>query len=209
MPKISICIPVYEMQNKDFFLKRVLDSIESQTFKDYEIIITEEGKMAENANAGIKKAKGEIVKILALDDYLASEDSLQQIVDNWKGGWLVQACGHIADGDITDHKGELIKEGTLFDAHYPRWSEKVLIGHNTIGGMSVVAFENNNPPLYDENLSWLLDCVLYQHLFERYGEPTIVNDIGIIVGVGTHQMTHILTDDEKAAEETYVRNTYL
>ena len=36
------------MPNKDFFLDRCLKSILEQTYKNYEIIITENGKMAEN-----------------------------------------------------------------------------------------------------------------------------------------------------------------
>ena len=64
-PKISIAIPVYNMENKDFFLKRCLDSIKSQTFHDYEIVITEkEGGMAINTNEAIRNCKGKFIKIL-------------------------------------------------------------------------------------------------------------------------------------------------
>ena len=60
MPKISICIPTHNMKNKQFFLDRALESIRSQTFQDYEIVITEDGRMAENTNSAIKKATGEL-----------------------------------------------------------------------------------------------------------------------------------------------------
>ena len=91
---ISVCIPIHNMKNKDFFLKRALDSIKKQTYKDYEIVITEDGKMAENTNSAIKKAKGDIIKILYMDDYLISEDALQHIADNLKDGWLATGCVH-------------------------------------------------------------------------------------------------------------------
>ena len=69
---ISIVIPYHDMHNGAFFLKRAIDSIMIQNYKDYEIILVKEGRMAENTNAGIKKAKGNIIKILFMDDYLNS-----------------------------------------------------------------------------------------------------------------------------------------
>jgi len=181
------------MQNKDFFLKRALDSIEQQTFKDYEIVITEEGKMAENTNAAIKKAKGEIIKILYMDDYLAHPNALENMAQSFRGGWLATGCAH-------DNGKE------LFNIHYPEWnsSEEMMKGVNTIGSPSVIMLENDDPLLFDENLSWLLDCELYKRLFERYGKPIILNDIGVIMGVGEHQMTNLLTDEEKLSEHKYL-----
>ena len=63
--KISIVIPVSKkMKNGDYFLKRCLKSIKSQTFKDYEIVMTEKGNASHNTNEGIKQAKGDYIKIL-------------------------------------------------------------------------------------------------------------------------------------------------
>lgn len=205
---ISIVVPVHNMRDRDFFLKRALDSIESQTFKDYEIVITEAGQMAENVNAGIKRAKGDIVKILAMDDYLAHPDSLKNIAEGFTGTWLVTGCSHIVDEDIElDYTA--FKKGDIVNPHQAEWGDRMLEGYNTIGGMSVVAFANDNPPMYDEKLSWLIDVVFYQKLFDRYGLPVILEDINVIVGWGTHQMTHILSDEHKLWEEKYVRETYL
>ena len=46
------------MPNGAFFLWRLVQSLMSQTFKGYELVITKEGKMAENTNSGIRKARG-------------------------------------------------------------------------------------------------------------------------------------------------------
>ena len=40
MPKISVIIPVY---NVEMFLKRCLDSVLAQTFRDFEIICVNDG----------------------------------------------------------------------------------------------------------------------------------------------------------------------
>uniref|UniRef100_A0A6M3J6D4 Putative glycosyltransferase n=1 Tax=viral metagenome TaxID=1070528 RepID=A0A6M3J6D4_9ZZZZ len=190
-PKLSIAIPVHNMKNRDFFFKRLMDSIESQTFKDYEVVVTEDGLMAENTNSAIQKCKGDIIKILYMDDYLAHPNALQNIAMNFQGGWLAEGCLH-DDGQ------------RLFNPHFPSWHEDIAKGINTIGSPSVVAFENKDPLLFDENLSWLLDCELYGRLYKRYGLPTMLDDIGVVIGIGDHQMTHLLTAEEKQKEHEYI-----
>lgn len=187
---ISIALPIHNMKDKDYFLARVMKSIERQTYKDYEVVITDKGKMAENTNAAIKRCKGDIIKILYLDDYFSSPNSLQRIADEFKGGWLASGCIH----DDVIHK---------YNEHYPTFDDRIFRGINTIGSPSVVAFENKEPLLFDENLSWMLDIDLYARLFDRYGMPTILNEVNVVIGVGDHQTTHILTDQEKQNEVKY------
>ena len=191
---ISIVIPIYDMQDGDKFLWRNINSIMEQTYKNYEIIITKAGKMAENTNAGIRKCRGDIVKILFMDDYFAHPNALQEIADNFDGGWLATGCNH--DDGLE-----------LFNPHLARWNFNIH-AQNTIGSPSVIAFENHEPLLFDENLSWVLDCDLYKRLYERYGEPTIIDDINVTIGVGRHQTTHIMSDEEKSVEEDTVRRKY-
>lgn len=183
------------MKNADFFLRRLMQSLEMQTFRDFEIVITKDGKMAENTNSAIRKAKGEIIKILYMDDYLKNNNALQNIVDHFEGGWYATTCWH--------DKGD----GVLFNAHHPYY-DGIPKDINTIGSPSVIAIENNNPLLFDENMSWLLDVDYYKRLYERYGNPKTLPFDDVIIGVGEHQMTHILTDDEKLAEEKYLNEKY-
>ena len=39
MPKVSICIPCYK---QTVFLKRTLDSITTQSYEDFEVIVTDD-----------------------------------------------------------------------------------------------------------------------------------------------------------------------
>jgi len=194
-PKISIAIPTHDMKNADFFLGRLMRSLELQTFRDFEIVITKDGKMAENTNAAIKKCKGEIIKILYMDDYLGSPMALEYLVRNFKGGWLATGCKHDA-GD-----------GVRINPHFASF-DGILFRENTIGSPSVIAIENNEPLLFDENMSWLLDVEYYQRLYKRYGEPTILNSYDVVIGIGDHQMTHILTAQEKLEEHNYLNQKY-
>lgn len=188
-PKISIAVPFYSgMKNAEYFLKRCLESITKQTFKDYEIVVTEDGKMAENTNSAIKKSKGELIKILYMDDFFNDEHSLQDIVDHFsdEDNWLVTGCGHT--------------EGGL---HFPTYNDQIQI-KNTIGSPSVLTIRNDNPLLFDESMTWMLDCDYYKRLYARYGEPKILNTLNVILGTGDHQTTNILSDEIKNNEHEYM-----
>ena len=190
-PKVSIVIPFHWMKGWQYFLLRCLDSIERQSFKDYEIIITKAGSMPVNSNRAIQSAKGEIIKILFLDDYFTYDDSLKNIVDNFTGTWLVTGCEH---DDGVQRKSP----------HLARWNEEMYRGVNTIGSPSVVAFSSDHPLMFDEKLSWMLDCDLYTRLFQRYGLPVILDDINVAIGIGDHQTTHNLTREQKEEEVKYM-----
>lgn len=192
-PKVSIVVPVYEgMKNYEFFLHRCLESIHSQSFEDYEIVMPDTGSMAENTNAGIRMAQGEIIKILYQDDYFAHDDALKNIVDNFTGQWLVTDCLH----DMGTGAGYL--HTVEFD------SDKLKKGINTVGSPSVIAFANNNPLFFDEKLTWVLDCDLYYRMWMLYGPPVLLHDPTVVIGIHDGQATNTMGDDIKREEEIYI-----
>lgn len=191
MPRFSVIIPIYAMNNWEYFLKRCLDSVYSQTFTDYEIIITVDGKMAENTNSGIEKSRGELIKILYMDDYLSDENSLQRIHDEFTDSinWLATGCYH----DIGTEN--------YLNPHLPMWSENMTKGENTIGSPSVITMRGNKSLLFDTGMSWMLDADLYQRMYELYGVPKLLNEYNVTIGLGRHQHTNILTDQDKLIEQ--------
>lgn len=202
MYKVSIVVPIHDMKGGDFFLWRLVNSLMEQTYTNYELVITKEGKMAKNTNAGILKATGDLVKILYLDDYFAHKDALKNIVTNFKKSdeWLVTGCLH--------QKSEEDYFETPHSPHYPEYTEDIYTGNNRIGSPSVLTFRRESQLLFDEKLSWLLDADLYQRFYESYGPPKIVNDLNVVIGVGDHQTTYILSDKEKLSEHEYLNQKY-
>ena len=138
-PKISCIIPIHDMKGGADFLWRTINRLTEQTCQDYELIITKAGKMAENTNAGIKRAKGEIIKVLYLDDMLASKDSLATILEAFKGGteWLITGC----DTNLL-----------------PYYTHDIQTGNNKLGSPSCLAFRNRfeDNLLFDENMSYYI-----------------------------------------------------
>ena len=190
MPKVSIILPIHDMKNGAFFLWRAVNSIMEQTFRDYEIIITREGKMAENTNAGMTRASGELIKILYLDDWFAHPNALKDIVDNFKEEdiWMIT--------------------GANTNPH-PYWTDDIETGNNKLGSPSALTMRKSHYLPFDNRMSWLLDCSLYKNLYQSYGKlPKILDGVNVNIGVGDHQMTHILTDEEKLAEHKLIKEKY-
>ena len=189
--KISVVLPYHDMENGAFFLKRCIDSVISQTYLNYEIILTKNGKMAENTNSAIKRAKGALIKILYMDDYLAHENALQVIVEAFKGHWLATGCEH----DDRKMRGR---------PHYPVFNKDV----NAIGSPSVITIKNGLDVYFDEKMNWFLDLDFYRRMHEKYGTPAISDDINVVIGIGDHQMTNLLSDEEKDNERKYFISKY-
>lgn len=181
---ISIAIPYYDkMPDAEFFLKRCVDSVKLQSYTDYEIVITREGNMAQNTNNAIKASKGDLIKILYMDDYFADEHSLQRIVDAFRGHWLIT--------------------GTNTNP-FPYWTENIIEGNNKLGSPSALTIKNDNPLLFDEKLNWVLDCDYYRRMYDTYGEPEILDEVNVILGIHDGQTTNVLSDARKQEEITYL-----
>ena len=209
--KISIAIPVYPMKRAKYFLTRCLDSIIEQSFDDFEVVISDNSKddklekvvrtygmkinhfyssgmgAVRNTNSAIKQCKGELIKILHMDDYFAHKDALKDIVEAFEGHWLITA----SDNNLKPH-----------------YTDDVYTGNNKLGSPSALTILNENPLLFDESLSWVFDCDYYKRMYDKYGEPIILKKVGVNLGLGDHQMTNLLTDEEKLDEVMLLEERY-
>ncbi len=206
---MTICIPTHEMKGYDKFLRHSLDVLAGQTFKDFDIVISDHSKKdniknickeysdrldihyyrnpkgpytsSANLNNAISKARGKIVKVLFLDDYLHSSKSLQEIVDNFdleKDHWLVTGSEHTHDGV------------NYYMPFYPKYHDDIHLGINTISSPSVLTIKNDKPLLFDKRMIWLMDVDYYKRLHNTFGPPKILNTINVVNTVGDHQVSN-------------------
>lgn len=190
-PKISLIVPFYWMKNWQFFLVRCLESIAKQSFTDYEVILTKAGSMPVNTNRAMQCAKGEIIKVLFMDDWLDSAYYLDDIVrafSNSEVEWLITS---------TDNN------------RVPMWTDDLEKGNNRLGSPSALAFRNHQDNLlFDEKLSWLLDCDFYKRMEKRFGKPTILRGVNVGIGIHEGQATNLMTMEQKFAEHEYLKKKY-
>ena len=114
MSKVSICVPTYEFNGRGaFYLQRLLDSLVIQTYKNFEVVISDQscdnqifnllswnthdlqikyfrcdklpdGNMSHNTNSAIKRATGDIIKPLFQDDLLNSPRVIERLMSEFE-----------------------------------------------------------------------------------------------------------------------------
>jgi glycosyltransferase involved in cell wall biosynthesis len=211
---ISIVIPTYEAKGKGtYFLKRCLDSIVSQSYTNYEVIIPDHsidteisklvsaysqikikhffnergrGNSSINMNEGIKKANGDIIKVLHFDDQFASNNALELLSNLYKDEnikWGAFGFNHLINGELS--------------------REIVPSFQNTMGCPSTSFFINDKqtPNYFDEELIIINDHDMHHRLRQRYGEPNIIPTINITIGLHEDQVTNFSTSQIKEALE--------
>lgn len=226
--KISICIPTWENHGYgSFFLEKLLQTISNQSYKNYEVIISDhsenediknlcsslnenneivyvkninkKGNGPHNTNNSIKNAKGDIIKIMFQDDFFYDENALQKIIGEFEN----ENCNWLVCG--CNHTYDDGKTFTRF--MIPEWNENILFGVNTISSPSVLAFRNGNEFYFDENLTMLMDCEIYYQLYIKYGLPKTISDYLISNRIHQNQISSLYQGDMKN-EIDYVKKKY-
>ena len=235
MVKVSICIPAY---NNRASLARLLDSIEQQSFRDYEVIITDDSdgdeirRLAEergyiryyknsnrsgpaaNWNAAIEKSCGEYVKIMHHDDWFTTGASLQAFVD------LLEEHpeADMAFSGSCQVEGESCYERCISgeDAQLIRRDWRNLFLGNTIGAPSAVIVRRRaveageGAGRYDENLTWLVDMEYYMGILKKNPCFAYTEEPLISIGVSSGQLTESCREDGElnAFEYGYIYQKY-
>ena len=136
MPKVSVIIPVYKVEK---YLDECLKSMDKQTYKDFELILVDDGspdscgevceeyaknhentKVIHQENAGLSQARNNGVKV-ASGDYIIFVDSDDYVTDDYIDYLVNLAEKYDADVAIgesvqfTDNSNPIISEKTEFD----------------------------------------------------------------------------------------------
>lgn len=225
----SVAIPTWEINGKGVeYLDYSLNILAHQNFKDFDVVISDHSKnddikdlcerwnhvidvkyykneigrgfIGPNLNNAIRKSTGKYIKILFQDDFLYGTESLMKVYEYIKDredvNWLVTGCAHTEDGE------------TLYHQMYPRYNYKIYSGYNTISCPTVLTIKNEDPILVDESYNWLVDCVYYKMLYDKFGLPHIVNDLCVINRNAEGRTTNMMTNSQKQEEINRVISRY-
>jgi glycosyltransferase involved in cell wall biosynthesis len=213
------------------YLKELIHSIQIQSFQDWKIVVSDHSKNNEideyifslyrqdrsrygyytcdenygngvaNLNNALKRAEGEIIKIMFQDDFMFDRRCLEkfdEVFQSKNNKWAVCGCNHTRDGANFER------------FMVPSWNDRLLEGVNTISSPSVLAFRNENIELFDENLTMLMDVEYYYRLGERYGLPVTLEDCLVTNRCHENQISNKysgnLGDEVRYCKEKYDSN---
>jgi len=195
--EISICIPTYEYKGKGVqFLSDLFDSIEKQTFQNFDIVISDHsigdeilnfcqtthhdfeivyirnengrGHQSPNTNCALQNAEGRILKLIYQDDLFIHNQALEKI----KNAFDETDCKWMFHGFTHTSDGVETHRDCI-----PKWCDMMLEGRNLLGSPSCLAVLNGYELDMDETINLLIDTELYHRMRFEYGAPHFIEDV--------------------------------
>ena len=229
-PFFSIAIPTYGYNGRGSeFLEFSLKIIHNQTFKDFEVIISDHstddtilnvvnkwknklilkyqknengrGIISPNINNAMTLCEGKWIKILFQDDFLYNEKSLE-IQHNF-----ITTSDDNLKWLMTKfyHSNDGV---TFYRLYHPIWNDRIWTGNNTMGCPSGLTLKNENLIFFDEELNWLMDCDYYQKMFLKYGTPKILDEITVVNRTWGNRLTDTTPQSLKDKEFLLLKERY-
>ena len=210
--KVSIAIPTWESHGRGVeFINDLLRTIEMQTFKDFEVCISDHslndevmnevkqfedkfkivykknsqdrGNGPANTNAAIDLCSGEIIKIMFQDDFFYDDESLEKIVTEFENS---DKAWLLNGCNHTKDDGH-----SFYWELYPQWNDRILYGVNTISSPSVLCIKKEvfDKVKFDASLVMMMDCDYYYNAKEHFGDPIYYHDVLVSNRVHENQIS--------------------
>jgi glycosyltransferase involved in cell wall biosynthesis len=213
-PFISICIPAYK---RVVDLERLLDSIGQQSFKNFEVIISDDSPndtvkdflanynadfpllyfkneqalgTPENWNEGFRKANGLWLKLMHDDDYFATNDSLSKFVSAIEAQPNQEVFYSAFMFEDAVNKQNQIIRCSVYDRWLLNLSPYHLLKRNYFGNPSCVIIKRTVPFLYDRRFKYIVDFAYYMELLLHRVRCSYIDEVLIHVGQNEGQVTH-------------------
>ena len=227
-PKLSVCIPAYEMNGLGAtYLEESFRILAKQTLDSFEVIVSDqsvnddvkelceawqgrfhlchywnrdgERQASANINHALERARGAVHKVLFQDDFILSETALQEIFNAFDG----QEAMWLLTGSGITKDGQTIERPMV-----PHLTPKLHFGKNTVSSPSVLALRASCEHRFDENLIWLLDVDSYARLWEKFGNPIILPETLVANRLHADQVSESIDRDLQKRELDYVRKKF-
>ena len=209
---VSICIPAYKNVQ---YLQRLLASISSQTFRDFEVIITDDSNddfvknyiashkwrfslsyfkneipvgSPENWNAAVRHAKGEWIKIMHHDDWFSSETALEEFTQEIKSHHNSSFFFCSYENKYEDGESKKVAPPNSLLRNLIFKNPLALLSGNIIGPPSVTIYKNDGKTLYDDRIKWLVDIEFYIRYLKNK-KPVYIDRSLINIGIHETQVT--------------------
>jgi glycosyltransferase involved in cell wall biosynthesis len=208
---ISICVPAYRRIES---LRRLLDSIEVQTFLSFEVVITDDspdgevrelverhplsGKIRyfknpetlgtpENWNECVRRASGDWIKIMHDDDWFTEAGSLRQFAEAVA---KQDKCFYFSAYNNVYPDGHS-KKIHLHSVRLKRIKQlpDLLVAANRVGPPSVVIFKKDPGILFDNRMQWLVDIDFYIRYLKKHPDPGYIPSALVQIGISGSQVT--------------------
>ena len=211
LPLISVCIPAYKRTQ---YVKRLLQSLSEQTYPNFEVILSDDSDddsveilakefesllnlhyyknekalgTPANWNFAIGKAKGEWIKLIHDDDWLASPDALQTFANATSTGKKFIFSSYTNFFEVGNRQ-----QTVLLNRYWKRHlsiDPAILLAKNVIGPPSVTMLHASVKEKYDERLKWRVDTDFYERVLRTEKEFQFINKPLICVGISESQVT--------------------
>jgi len=212
-PFISICIPTY---NRPELLRTLLDSLQEQTFRNFEVIVNDNSSTDEvetlinsykgslpvsyernrpSVSAGqncikiMQRAHGQWIKIMHDDDWFDSKDALQLFADAalHSGKDFIFSASTQVWLDSGKKQDDILTPERKFMLDSSVFS---LFYLNVIGHPSVAMHKKDPSIQYDSTFNWVLDIDFYtRYLLAHPGYYYIPQKL-VNIGKNSTQETH-------------------
>ena len=212
-PFISICIPTYKRAD---LLKKLLDSIRVQSFKNYEVLINDNSPddsvkdlviayrdilsiayekndpaltATENCNKVMKRARAPWIKVIHDDDWFEGTDALQQFATAAeRSGKDFIFC---ASNQVYLETNKTEKE-ELGDERKKILDNSIfsLFYLNVVGHPSVVMHRKDTTIEYDPAFNWVLDIDYYVRYMNAHNGYHYIGERLVNIGKGSGQESY-------------------
>jgi glycosyltransferase involved in cell wall biosynthesis len=209
-PLITILIPSYE---RPAYLRRALDSISIQRFRDFEVIVTDDSASdsvekfisasnydfpiqyirnhppqgtPRNWTAGLAIASGAWIKILHDDDWFSTSDALGKYSNRISENVDLVFSGYYA---VFEESGKRV-DRTITEHRFQKIQQDpfLLCASNRIGPPSVMLFRRDLSVHFDPSLKWIVDWEGYIRMLLTH-RAGYVSDPLICMSYNTTQVT--------------------
>jgi glycosyltransferase involved in cell wall biosynthesis len=219
IPFFSICIPTYKQPQ---LLNKLLSTINKQSFRDFEVIISDDSGddsvlqevkkhwtfdikyfknekplgSPENWNNAIDKAIGKWIKLMHHDDCFSNEKSLEIMYDNISKNNEIDFffCSTVIYKSLS-------KETILYNPseNYINSLKELPINlflANVIGAPSATIFKKEIPIKFNKSLVWLVDIEFYTQVIIKYKIQRILERLIVTSADLESQLTNSLQDNK-------------